>query len=261
MLDPNTGERRPKKRPGRQKVTAPPAPPPFSAPDVDALKAAGTPIEREQDRSPDATRRPRGKRARARERPGVKKETTSVPPFRQGPIAAGVNKIYARVGKIVKAMDRDIGVAIISTTRKESDDDSTVGEAWEELARVNPRVRAFLLKAIEGGTLGALFWAHAPIFLAVLMKEGIRNRLPFGRLLGVMLEPDDGDQDAGGMADLLGGLQGVDVGQMMGMAAGLMDQMAANVPRSAGAAGAGPRVGDPEPVWDGPVVESPPDAA
>src|SRR6266852_3124033 len=65
MIDPDSGERRAKKRPGRQR-SAPVAPVTFSAgsPGLDELKATRPVQEPPEDRSPDALKsRPRGKRA------------------------------------------------------------------------------------------------------------------------------------------------------------------------------------------------------
>jgi hypothetical protein len=221
MIDPDTGLRRPKIRAGRRRKTA--IPPQVASPSAEQLDAQG-PIKRGEDRPPA----PRGKKARGKtSTKGSEGQAAAVPPFRAGPIATGMNKLYAAAGKIVRAWDHDIGTAIIGTTRKESDDDTTVGEAWEELARTNPRIRAFLYKMIEGGAWSGVFMAHAPIFLAVLMKEGIRKRLPFQGLLSSLLDSDqDGPSE---VSQMFGGVQAPDMQQMWNLAADLM----ANMPRSA----------------------------
>jgi len=182
------------------------------------------------------------------------------PPFREGPIAKGINRIYRKAGKIIKAFDRELGMVIISTTQKEDDEDTTVGEAWEEVARVNPRIRRFLLKCVETGTWSGLFAVHAPILLVILMKDKIRRFVPFNGLISALLENDD-DGTPSDMSEALGGIQPGDLQQMMGEAMRMAAQMGMGMPRSAGAAGSGPRMGDPETTWDGPVVDAPPDAA
>lgn len=152
-----------------------------------------------------------------------------------------MNKLYARIGKIVKAMDKDIGVAIISITKKENDDDVTVGEGWEELARTNPRIRAFLLRMIEGGAIMQLIYIHAPIAIAIVMKDGIRKRIPLVRLLSALVENEDDDQaegddtgSAGGaLGGLLSGLTAADMGQMANLFNGAMSQVANGVARGA----------------------------
>jgi hypothetical protein len=237
MVDPASGERRAKKRPGRQKVAVPE----FSAstPSVDELKASKGPVKPDEDRSPDAPQpKPRGKRSRTRER-AVKAAPATVPPFRAGPIAAGMNRLYARAGRIIRVWDHDIGTAIIQTTRKDSDDDVSVGEAWEEFAKVNPRVRGFLLKLIETSAASQLFMAHAPIFLAILMKEGIRKHIPFGKLLGAVLQDDDGAPSD--VSQTMGGIQPEDLNDMMAQGMAMFSQMMGEMPRSAGGAGPAPR--------------------
>ncbi len=240
--DPKTGEMRPRKRAGRSGVVAGRA---QAAPqgtaglspsleDLQARAAEEGQQEAAEDRVPGAERR----RGRSR---GKKKSAAEVPapPFRAGPIASGMNRIYTRIGKVVKAMDRDIGLAIISITKKESADDVTVGEAWEELARTNPRIRLFLLRLIEGGAWSQLFLAHLPIAIAIVMKDGIRSRIPFGKFLGSLLEEDDdgGDEQEGGGADLFGGLLAgmgpADFAQLGAVFNGAMAQAANNVPRGA----------------------------
>lgn len=193
--------------------------PPGQSPSLDDLKAnAGDKATAEGDRAPGKPGKG-GKRAR---RP---KTEASVPPFRAGPIATGMNKLYARTGKIVKVMDPVIGEAIISTTRKESDDDVTVGEAWEELAKTNPRIRAFLLKMIQGGAWGQLIMAHAPIFLAVIMKDGIRKHIPFMKLIEAVLSDDETTGEQSPVSAAMGGMTPADMEQAMNFAQGMMAQM------------------------------------
>lgn len=245
MKDPQTGLTRPRKRAGRAGAPA------MRVPDVSARTGLSPSLEelqattagegepaREEDRVPGSARKRRG-RQRSRSAGTVKPaEKEPPPPFRAGPIAAGMNKLYARIGKIVRAMDRDIGVAIISITKKENDDDTTVGEAWEELARTNPRVRAFLLRMIEGGAIMQLVYIHLPIAVAIVMKEGIRKRIPLVRLLDALISDDDEEAEdtgnaGGGIGALLGDLTPADMGQMASLFNGIMTQAANGVPRGA----------------------------
>lgn len=186
-----TGEQRPKKTAGRPRLS----------PSLDELKAAalataeadqtaGSAAGREPDREPRAGRR-RGRHAKDEPGQDGQPETT---PYTPGVIARGMNRLYRRAGKIVRAMDRDIGVAIIEATRNTAADgepDDSIGAAWEEVARTNPRIRATLMKMIAGGAWGQLLMAHAPIFLAIVMKDGVRKHLPFIALLESVAEPDD----------------------------------------------------------------------
>lgn len=212
MRDRQTGERRPKKRPGKQPAADAPA-----GPDLASLNPDTPPVE---DRAPGQTKRRRARlRTRGRSAEAAPKVEEEVPPFRAGPIAKGVNKIYTRIGRVVRAMDPDVGQAIILMTRKESDDDVTVGEAWEELARTNPRIRRVLLKVISGGAWGQLVMAHAPVVVAILMKERIRSKLPMPKLVDAFFEP----AEPGDVGPDLGGLQLPDLQEMAGLAQQLLN--------------------------------------
>lgn len=194
--DPKTKEVRRKKRGGRPRIlTASPRP--------------ETPIERGTDEPPDS--KAKGKRE------------TPTPRYVKGVIATGMTKLYQRTGRIIKALDKDIGTAVIESA-------ADCGEAWDELARTNPRVRKFLLKLIGGGAIGAIIMAHAPILLAIVMKDGIRKHIPFMSLFNSVLSDDD-DGSAGDISSLLGGINPGDMQQMMAMAQGMaagMGQRVAN---------------------------------
>lgn len=217
-IDKATGEKRAKLRPGKQ-----PGTPAKKAPAADE-----PPVDPATDRAPGSVRAKRSRlygggtirRGRA-----PKPDPEPLPPFRAGPIAKGVNKIYARAGRILRALDHDLGTAVILTTRKESEDDVTVGEAWEEVARTNDRIRAFLLKVISGGAWGQLVMAHAPIALAMLMKDSVRKRLPLTRLAEAFFEPADGDEDqadAGDAGPTVAGMNLADLQQLGELAQNLM---------------------------------------
>jgi hypothetical protein len=195
----------PRKKPGRPRKQATP----------DEMPPDAAPVSRAADRPPDRSS------DRKQAAPGA---VPAMP--RGGVIAAGVNKLYRRAGKIVRTMDPDIGAAIIACTRKDADepDELTVGEAWENLARANPRVRAFLIKAITGGAWGDLVMAHAPLGLALMMKPAVQRLIPFGRLAESMAEPDE-DTPAG-EGGLPGGMTADDFGQMRDLAAQQARRMA-----------------------------------
>jgi hypothetical protein len=228
-VDRDSGERRPKKSPGRPKGV-PNRPkvdlPHGKSPSLEDIKAAGAPIvEPDQDRAP-------GKAKRSWRAAGTVKEAPEIPPFRAGPIAKGMNRLYARTAKIVKVMDPAIGAAILSTTRKDDDDDITVGEAWEELAKTNPRIRLFLLRLIAGGAWGQLLMVHAPIFMAILLKDGIRQHIPFMAMVEAMLSNEDDYEAQDQTLDvsaMLGGLRPEDAQQMAAMAQQMMANMAGNM--------------------------------
>ena len=218
-----TRDGRPKKSPGRPRKL----PPSLDelrgseAPDADAGEgeeagsgngAAHTPPEPAQDRAPDENRR-RVRRARSAA------ASTPAPPYRAGVIATGVNRIYRRTGKIVRAMDPDIGTAIIESatnTAGPGEPDDSVGAAWDELARTNPRIRRFILKCLAGGAWGQLVFAHAPIGMAIVMKPAIARRIPFMGLIESLAEPDE--DTSPGEGGLPGGMTAADAQQMADLA-------------------------------------------
>src|SRR5579859_2467467 len=243
--DEATGELRPKKAAGRPRKT----------PTLDELKAAkeaeaaaAEGAAKAGDRAPSARRPHR----RTRGEPAADKPKQPVPQFREGQIERGINGLYRKAGRMIRVADHDIGQAFIDITRKEDAEDVTVGEAWEQLARTNPRIRAFLLRMIAGGAVGQLFMCHAPIVMALLMKDAIRKRLPFPKLAEAFLTPDeDGDAPADGT--VAEGLTMPDMGQMMAMA-----QQFAEQAMNGRAAPPGPRV----PVApDGTAPDPPPPVA
>lgn len=193
--DARTGEIRPKKARGRPRKGTPPPKP-------------DTPINRSEDVAPDS-------KAKGRTLPPT-------PKWSKGVIGAGMTKLYRRIGKIVKSMDRDIGIAII-----ESAEDC--GEAWDELARTNPRVRAFLTKLITGGAMGSIFVAHLPIALAIIMKDRIRQHIPLMNLMGMTWEQEDSDDEDSFVSEFLGGMNHEDMQAAMNLAGQLMGQTSRRV--------------------------------
>lgn len=229
MTDPDTGERRPKKRPGRRPKAA--KPPSGPSPSLETLQELGTLPEASEDTAPGAP--PKGKR-----KPAMKAE--SLPPFRAGVISKGVNGLYRKAGRLARMFDRDLGNVLIAITYAEDEDDVTVGDAWEEVARTNPRIRAFLLRIMARGAMAELARVHLPIFLVIMMKPAVQRRLPFLKLAEALLmdepeQPGPGAQEApSDLSQMMGGINPEDMAQMMAMAQGFMGQMAANgVPRPA----------------------------
>lgn len=227
----------------RQAEAAADAPDPLELPPIDR----STP-----DREPGATRTRR--RTRRRGGPaGEAKAPVDVPPFKAGPIAKGMNRLYAKAGRLVKMANPMLGEAILSTTRKESDDDETVGEAWEALAQVSPVWRARLLKLVTGGAAGRVAMAHLPILLALVMLEPVRKRMPFGHLLEILLGGDEPETAAATPDDI-----GVpDFADMMAMATQMMGP--AMFQRAANAAARMPTPEDYQPGGDLYVPPAPAD--
>ena len=233
--DPKTGERRPKKSAGR----------PRKPPTPEELREAGPPPAVPPDEAPG--RPPRGTRP-----PASKPDKPDpVPQPREGVIARGVNKTYRRAGKIIRAMDRDIGQAIIECTRPDPEDEDwlTVGEAWEQIAKTSPRIREWLLRLIAGGAWSDLIMAHAPIGVAIVMKPAIMRILPFKKLIESMLEDDDGEGgDLGGLtaedAEKMAARAGLDIEAMAERVARTMNRDTGGVPMSPEVAAAAQRVAE-----------------
>ena len=220
-VDERTGEERPKKSPGRPRKSP-------SLEDLKERKAADPAPAAEQpagDRPPAAPSR----RGRRRAGASAASEPKPAPPIPQkyraeGSIAKGVNQLYRKAGKLVRVMDPDIGQALIDITRAEDPDDVTVGDAWETLARSNPRVRAFLLRLLAGGAWSGIVAVHGPVLMALLMKDAIRSRIPFGRLFVAMAD-DSEDSAAPAEGTIMGGLKPEDMAQMQAMAAAMAEQV------------------------------------
>jgi hypothetical protein len=250
--DPRTGERRPKKSPGR----------PRKSPSLEDLKAAkeaepAPDDRRDGDRAPQLPKGRRGRRAEG----ATPRPAAAVPQkYRaEGSIAKGINQLYRRTGRLVRVFDQDIGQALIDITRAEDPEDVTVGDAWEQLAQSNPRVKAFLLRMLAGGAWSGVFMAHAPVMGAILMKDAIRRRIPLASLFTAVAE-DETEASAGERATPMPGpyppdvpespddvvetpfgpMRRADVEQMMTLA-----QMSFG--RAAEHAGAGPVRGDGQP--------------
>lgn len=232
MTDPDTGERRPKKRPGRRPKAA--VPPAGKTPSLQELQELGSLSDASEDTAPGKT--PKGRRK------GSAPAAAQLPPFRAGVIAKGMNKLYRKAGRILRLFDYDLGSAVIFCATKQAEDDededTTVGEAWEAVAKTNPRIRAFLLRLMVGGAWSSLATAHMPIFMAIAMKESVRERIPFMGLAEVLLtdEPEGAGAEAApsGLSQMMGGIKPDDMAQMMAMAQGMMGQMVADMPRSQG---------------------------
>lgn len=234
-VDPKTGERRPKKSAGRPRKPA----------TADELREAGPPPAVPPDEAPG--RPPRGTRPPA----GTPEKPDPVPQPRDGVIARGVNKLYRRAGRIIRAMDRDIGQAVIECTKPDPDDEDwlTVGQAWEQLAKTSPRIREWLLRLIAGGAWSDLVMAHAPIGVAIVMKPAIMRFLPFKKLVESVLEDEDGDGgDLGGLtaedAEKMAARMGLDVEAMAERMARRMNGETPGVPVSAEVAAAARRVAE-----------------
>lgn len=184
-----------------------------------AERVAEPPSDRAPDEKTRVIRKAKGSASRE-----------AAPPYKAGIITSGVNRLYRRAGKIVRAMDYDIGTAILESARNTADPgepDDSVGAAWDELCKTNPRIRKFIMKCLAGGAWGQLVMAHAPIAMAIVMKPAIFKLIPFQGLVASMAEPDE--DTAPGEGGLPGGMTAADVDQMAGLAQAQMAKMGFDV--------------------------------
>lgn len=228
MIDAETGVRRPKLSPGKQRRTRPASSGggarPGRPPSIEELKSESK--AKREDRPPGEETRSRRQRAKDRQ------ENAEIPPFRAGPIAKGVNRQYRKAGRVVRIFDAQIGAALIECATpdpdvEEGESGGSVGEAWEELARTNPRVRAWLHRRLQQGAIMGLFWAHLPLLLAAIPRMPWLRRIPWDRLIGALVETEEEPQQQGqapagmppGLAGMFAGLTPEDMAQMGEMAA------------------------------------------
>lgn len=204
--DRGSKEWRPKLRPGRPK----------HPPTAEELKAGAPPEPPPADEPPREDRRA----APAAPPPSAGQDAAPAMPAK-GLIARKINKAYRRAGRFISLRDPDIGAAFIMAGTKEDEDEITAGEAWEELCRTNPRVRAFVMRFIQGGTYWDLIMAHAPIFLAILMKDAVLKYIPFRALLERWAEPEETAEGAE--------LRPEDTAAMMDLAQAQAEKMAAGL--------------------------------
>lgn len=222
------GGMRPKKSPGR----------PRKSPSLDDLKARR---EAEPPGAPDSPsgagdRPPAALKGRRRRAGSPREEPRPAPPVPQayryeGGLAKGINRLYRKAGKIAIALGVEPeGRALVEMTRVEDADDITVGDAWEQLCRTNPRVRAIWLRLLAGSAAGQVFMAHLPVLIAFLMRDGVRQRVPFGRLIAAMSQgeeegasPGEGEGEPG---TPFGAPSSQDMAAMMAMAQAVAEQMA-----------------------------------
>ena len=206
--DPKTHQWRPKKSPGRPRATAPPSP---------EEVAAAPPITATADQPPPP-------RDRKRKRPPPTDADTPMP--KGGVIAKGIDRLYRRAGRMLRILDDELGLAVIECTRPDPDDPDapTVGQAWEALARENPRIRARILALLKGGTWQDLIMAHAPIGIALFTRDWFRRLIPgatLERAAEVLLEEDEDTEP--------GDLRPEDVADMRDMAEAQAQKIAAKM--------------------------------
>lgn len=98
-----------------------------------------------------------GMKPKPEKKPKARKPTPAMP--RSG-LKGPLTNMYTGLGLSLSMVDQQCGRAIV-----ESAEDCA--EAWEELARRNPKVRRALLMLLETSDVTKIIIAHAPIMMAV----------------------------------------------------------------------------------------------
>lgn len=101
------------------------------------------------------TGKPKEKKAK------VRKPT---PPMPRKGLAGPLTNMYTGLGMTLAMVDKQCGMAVV-----ESAEDCA--QAWEDLAKTNPKVRRALLMLLETSDVTKIVIAHAPIMAAVMVHH------------------------------------------------------------------------------------------
>jgi hypothetical protein len=82
------------------------------------------------------------------------------PPMPKSGIAQGIANMYTGLGLGIGMVDPHCGMVIVENSE-------TCAQAWEELAKKNPKVRRALLMLLETSDVTKIVIAHAPIMMAL----------------------------------------------------------------------------------------------
>lgn len=119
------------------------------------------------------------------------KATSTAPPFKAGVIQSGVENTYAGLSFVWSMVDPVCGAAFLECA-------PAAAEAWEELAKSNPAVRAMLMRVFAGSATAKVIKAHIPLLMAVFMHHGMgRIQADHEKKMSEPVQnyPDDADWD------------------------------------------------------------------
>lgn len=91
---------------------------------------------------------------------------TASAPYKAGAIAAGMEDIYGSGAMLWSMFDSTCGTALLQCA-------PSAAQAWEELAKNDPKIRAMLMRIFTGSSWGKVFQAHLPLLIAVFMHHGM----------------------------------------------------------------------------------------
>lgn len=102
---------------------------------------------------------------------------------------AAIVAMYESIGSVSQPIRPTLSVAI--ELRKDA-----CADAWMAVAEKNVKVRARLLAFLEGGEWTKLFFAHLPLFMAVIPESLLEKWLTgigglFGHIMSANIAPDD----------------------------------------------------------------------
>ena len=109
--------------------------------------------------------------AKASDKPPLKRAAKDkpapapVPEYRAGMYKVPVAALYGQVGQVVSYVAYPIGQALIGQA-------GPCAEAWDNLARTNPKVRKWLGNMTKTGAWGELIAAHIPIMMTTMYVLG-----------------------------------------------------------------------------------------
>src|SRR3546814_416887 len=112
------------------------------------------------------------------------------PPMPRKGLAGPLTNMDTGLGMTVSMIDKQCGMAIV-----ESAEDCA--QAWEDLAKTNPKVRRALLMLLETSDVTKIVIAHAPIMMAVMVHHMPLVREQQMRLIEVFANTGGNDEEEG----------------------------------------------------------------
>lgn len=142
------------------------------APDVDQAPAPEPEhVEPSPSRPRSRARKPRTRTEKTPRQPGASRSSST----RRAPLAPRVANAHMMIGlgvSFAPGIPNGQAIGIALATQAE-----TIGEAWEALAKENPRVREMLEKLLTAGAVGQLLMAYMPVALAAAGRSDLLGQL------------------------------------------------------------------------------------
>jgi hypothetical protein len=130
-----------------------------------------------------------------REKAGKEKTRKPPIPMPRGGLVKPLEQFYVGIGFMLMPVDPHCARIVIDNATK-------CAESLDELAKINPAVRRFLLGLVSSSAIGAVIMAHLPIVMAVMMHHvpALKQRQEkmfgeFAEMVANMPHPQDGDNE------------------------------------------------------------------